>query len=65
MEGHSAVERAIEFAVRAAAFRQAAKSFPRAAETMVAAAAVNSAKCKIALRDVVAGHGNAPASHLP
>jgi hypothetical protein len=43
-EVHSAVGKMIGYAVRAGAFRAGARTYPEAAETMLAAAQVNSAK---------------------
>jgi len=54
------IEKAVEFAIRAGAFSAAARDFPQAAETFLAAADVNSARSKRALEQAMGERANAP-----
>jgi len=57
MEG---LAKAIGLAIRAGAFSAAARQFPEAAETFLAAAEVNRAKSRGALAQALAGRCSAP-----
>jgi hypothetical protein len=57
-DGRSAqVERLIRYAVRAGAFRAGARTYPQAAETMLAAAQVNSERVRRAAEQIAMARG--------
>lgn len=61
MEG---IRKAIDFSVRAGAFRAGARQYPDAALTMLAAAEINSARSKAALTNAMARGGNPSAMQM-
>lgn len=59
------IEKAISYAIRAGGFREAARHYPRAADTFEAAAEVNSARVSRALEQAMGERWRAPPVRIP